>query len=145
MAVHGGTRRTSYAVQLAKSGVRDRVAEDAVASRLLIRALAEAARVDGAADVDLGLEPGSGADGTEQLHVGVTIPVNPRTGLQNDHSVQLTFLSVNRHSASQRSPGLDTKRIKPQQSKLTGTIHSYHHLCVVNLRILSATTSAFLS
>ncbi len=77
VTVHGGTRRTSYAVSLAKSGVRDRAAEDAVASRLLIRALAEAARVDGAADVDLRLAPGSGADGTEQLHVGLIICISP--------------------------------------------------------------------
>ena len=77
VAVHRGERRTSYAVTLAKSGVRDRAAEDAVASRLMVRALAEAAQVKGAADVGLGLAPGSEADGTEQLHVGVTFPVWP--------------------------------------------------------------------
>ena len=85
VAVHGGTRRTSYAVQLAKSGVRDRPAEDAVASRLLVRALAEAARVDGAADVDLGLTPDAGGDGTEQLHVGVTILVIRRACTAHRH------------------------------------------------------------
>ena len=74
VAVHSGTLRRSYALRLAKAGVRDRAAEDAVASRLLVRALAEAASVEAAADVDLALMGGSegAAPGTEELHVGVT-------------------------------------------------------------------------
>ena len=74
VAVHSGTQRRSYALRLAKAGVRDRAAEDAVASRLLVRALAEAASVEGAVDVDLALMAGSkgAAQGTEELHVGVT-------------------------------------------------------------------------
>jgi hypothetical protein len=65
--------------------VRDRAAEDAVASRLLVRALAEAASVEGAADVDLGLLAGSkgAAPGTEELHVGVTCCVPSSKHLQS--------------------------------------------------------------
>lgn len=70
MAAHTSARQTLYQLRLSK-GARDRIAEDAVASRLIIRALAEADSAAGGVGLDLGLKlAGEGSTGpTEQLKV----------------------------------------------------------------------------
>ena len=58
VATHTGSTTRSYSLQLTK-GKRSRLEEDAVASKLLLKALASACSVPEAADLDLGLVPDS--------------------------------------------------------------------------------------
>lgn len=56
MAAHSGMQQTVYRLHL-RQGARDLSGEDAVASRLLIQAFAEAASIADGARLDLGLRP----------------------------------------------------------------------------------------
>lgn len=58
VATHTGSMTRSYSLQLTK-GKRSRLEEDAVASKLLLKALASACTVPEAAGLDLGLLPDS--------------------------------------------------------------------------------------
>lgn len=58
IAAHTGSTTTSYSLQLVK-GKRSRLEEDAVASKLLLKALGAACSLPQAADLDLGLLPDS--------------------------------------------------------------------------------------
>ena len=58
VAAHTGSMTRTYSLQLAK-GKRDRVAEDAVASKLLLNAVAAACGLPQSSHVDLGLSPDS--------------------------------------------------------------------------------------
>lgn len=71
VAAHSGARTAHWAVNLEK-GARDRAGEDAIASRLLLRCLAHAARLPSAESFNVGLR--AGGDGEVQVgrcrHVG---------------------------------------------------------------------------
>ena len=58
VAAHTGTTTRTYSLQLAK-GKRDRLGEDAVASKLMLNALAAACGMPESNHADLGLLPDS--------------------------------------------------------------------------------------
>ena len=58
VAAHTGTSTHTYSLQLAK-GKRDRLGEDAVASKLLLNAVAAACGLKESSRLDLGLLPDS--------------------------------------------------------------------------------------
>ena len=58
VAAHTGTTTRTYSLQLAK-GKRDRLGEDAVASKLMLKALAAACGIPEGSHADLGLLPDS--------------------------------------------------------------------------------------
>lgn len=85
MAAHTSAQQTLYQLRLSK-GVRDRIAEDAVASRLIIRALAETDRAFGGAGLDLGLgEVGEGGTGPTEVLKVTSLSISPQFSSYSCH------------------------------------------------------------
>lgn len=74
--MHSSARQAVFQLHLRK-GARDRPAEDAVASRLLIWALAEACSVADGARLDLGLRPSVDGVAQDTEQVKVLLPFLP--------------------------------------------------------------------
>ena len=80
IATAGQRGERTYALRLAK-GARDRLGEDTLASRLLVRAVADAMGVGGQR-IDLALAPAAGAGADEGLETGSSPPLDAAAALQ---------------------------------------------------------------